>query len=46
MVLDLHAAARADGFDLQLVPGPPRVQRIFELTDTRDELPFVSLPDS
>ena len=42
LALDLHASARKDGFSLELVPGPPQVQRIFEVTGTLDALPFVS----
>jgi anti-sigma B factor antagonist len=42
LALDLHAAARGNGFALELVPGPPHVQRIFEVTGTLDALPFVS----
>ena len=41
LVLDLVVAARDDGFELQLVPGPPHVQRVFEITRTIDKLPFV-----
>jgi anti-anti-sigma regulatory factor len=28
------------GFELSLVPGPPKVQRLFELTALLDVLPF------
>ena len=42
LVLELRAAAAADGFDLELIPGPPDVQRIFELSGTLDVLPFVT----
>ena len=42
LALDLHAAASGDGFELELVPGPPHVQRVFEVTGTLDALPFVS----
>ena len=41
LALDLHAAANGDGLHLELLPSPPHVQRIFELTGTLDELPFV-----
>ena len=40
-LLDCHAAARQDGFTMALVPGPPAVQRVFELTATATVLPFV-----
>ena len=34
--------ARDGTCEFLLVPGPDRVQRIFEITGTRDSLPFVS----
>lgn len=40
-LLECHAASHQDGFTMALVPGPPAVQRLFELTDTRDRLPFI-----
>ena len=46
LVLELHAAARGDGFELHLIPGPPEVQRIFALTGTLDALPFVTSESS
>jgi anti-anti-sigma factor len=36
LLLDLRDDAARDGLDLVLVPGPPAVQRVFELTATRD----------
>jgi anti-sigma B factor antagonist len=36
--------ASRDGFVFELEPGPPQVQRIFELTAVLDELPFRSRP--
>jgi anti-sigma B factor antagonist len=44
LALDLDAAARDDGLRLELLPGPPQVQRIFELTGTLGQLPFIT-PD-
>ena len=38
--LDLARHARADGVELELVPGSELIMRIFELTGTRDVLPF------
>lgn len=32
--------ASKDGFELELEPGPPVVQRIFDLTALRDSLPW------
>ena len=42
LALELHAASRGDGFALKLVPGPPQVQRVFEVTRTLEALPFVT----
>ena len=42
LALELRAAAAEDGFALELIPGPPDVQRIFEVTGTLDVLPFVT----
>ena len=42
LALSLEAAARSDGFDLELIPGPRDVQRVFEITGTVDTLPFVA----
>jgi hypothetical protein len=36
--------ASRDGFVFELEPGPPQVQRLFELTAVIDELPFRSRP--
>jgi anti-anti-sigma factor len=36
--------ASRDGFVFELEPGPPQVQRLFELTSVIDELPFRSRP--
>jgi len=41
-LLDLAARSRADGIALQLVPGPESVMRLFDLTGTREVLPFRS----
>jgi anti-anti-sigma factor len=41
LVLRWDAEARKDGFELSLTPGPPLVQRVFEVTGTLDNLPFV-----
>ena len=39
-MLKLDAESRRDGFSLALVPGPPAVQRVFEITGTAAVLPF------
>jgi anti-anti-sigma factor len=40
LMLELDAHARSDGITLTLVPGPPAVQRVFEITGTEAALPF------
>jgi anti-sigma B factor antagonist len=42
LAFDLHTEAAGDGLRLELVPGSPNVQRIFELTGSHDRLPFVA----
>jgi len=39
-LLESHAAARREGVQLELVPGPEAVQRVFEVAGLLDELPF------
>lgn len=41
LILQLREAAERDGWTLQLVPGPPEVQRVFQLVDLEDRLPFL-----
>jgi anti-anti-sigma factor len=41
---DKRAAARGGGFSI--IPGPPSVQRIFELSGVADRLPFAPADDS
>jgi ABC-type transporter Mla MlaB component len=41
-VLEAHLAQiKAAGFSLQLVAGPPTVQRLFDLTHTTERLSFI-----
>jgi anti-sigma B factor antagonist len=40
LVLRLQARTRRDGVELALVPGSPRVQRIFEICGVLELLPF------
>ena len=40
-ILSAQAASRRDGWVLALVPGPPSVQRVFEITGVKDGLRFV-----
>jgi anti-anti-sigma factor len=41
LALKWHAAARQDGFEIGFAPGPPVVQRLFELTGMTEQVPFV-----
>jgi anti-anti-sigma factor len=34
-------AARQDGFEIRFAPGPPAVQRVFEVTGMTAEVPFI-----
>jgi anti-anti-sigma factor len=43
LIMREDAAARADGRTFALIPGPPAVQRIFEVACVEDRLTF--LPD-
>jgi anti-anti-sigma factor len=40
MVVDIDSAAANDGFEFTIAPGPPTVQRAFELTGLDTRLPF------
>lgn len=42
LLLGWNEEARRDGFEIGIVPGPPTVQRVFELTGATDLLPFES----
>jgi anti-anti-sigma factor len=42
LIIDLDRRARQGEFDLSLVPGPRHVQRVFEVTQLADTLPFRS----
>lgn len=41
MIMREQAAAEADGRTFELIPGPPGVQRIFEVASVLDRLTFV-----
>jgi anti-anti-sigma factor len=45
LVLEEEKRAAQSGRTYSLVPGPPAVQRIFELSGVADRLPFVSPGD-
>jgi stage II sporulation protein AA (anti-sigma F factor antagonist) len=40
-ILERDSKARQDGFSIVLVPGPPAVQRVFDITRTTERLPFI-----
>lgn len=40
-ILDEYGAAKADGGDFTIIPGPPEVQRIFDVTGLVQRLPFL-----
>lgn len=40
VLLRIHARSQRDGWVLKIIPGPPAVQRIFDITCTTDRLPF------
>ena len=42
LILAAHAAARREGATLQIVPGPPAVQRVFQICGVEHELRFVT----
>lgn len=44
LLLKWDADSRADGYSIEVVPGPPAVQRVFELTGTSDMLSFTRRP--
>jgi anti-sigma B factor antagonist len=41
LILEEHAAAEADGGGFAIRPGPPAVQRIFDVTGLEGRLPFL-----
>jgi anti-sigma B factor antagonist len=41
LALKWDADARQDGFEIAFVPGPPAVQRVFELTGMSDRVTFI-----
>jgi anti-sigma B factor antagonist len=41
MILQWDARSRADGFEFSLVAGGPTIQRLFDLTGTRERLNFI-----
>jgi hypothetical protein len=41
LIVEVYMASAADGFELAIVPGPPDVQRAFDVTGLSSRLPFV-----
>jgi len=44
LLLRWDETARRDGTELSLIPGPPEIQRVFEMTRLLDRLTFVDPP--
>jgi anti-sigma B factor antagonist len=44
LILTWDDASRRDGIEFRLIPGPPIVQRLFEITGVAGQLPFVDPP--
>lgn len=40
-ILTAYAASRRDGYGLTMLPGPPQVMRVLQLSGIADRLPFV-----
>ena len=40
-ILRYDAEARQDGYSIALIPGPPAVQRMFQVTETEARLNFI-----
>ena len=40
-IINEHTAATADGRDFSIIPGPPAVQRVFDVTGMETRLPFL-----
>lgn len=45
LVLEQHRRCERDGFELRLVPGPERIQALFELTGLTSRLAWGDPPD-
>ncbi len=46
LIIELDQRARRGEFELSLVPGPRHVQRVFEVTQLADTLPFRPSPEA
>jgi anti-sigma B factor antagonist len=42
LILEADAASREHGWEFDIIGGPARVQRVFELTGSRARLPFLA----
>ena len=45
LIIKWSSEASKDGFEFELEPGPPIVQRIFDLTSVTDQLSFRTPPE-
>jgi anti-sigma B factor antagonist len=41
LAVEAHAASAADGWEFGIIPGPPNVQRTFDIAGLSERLPFV-----
>ena len=46
LVVEQHNRARDLGYSLKLIPGPPPVQRVFQIAGLEPKLPFADAPGS
>jgi anti-anti-sigma factor len=44
-ILAARELCQENGYEFLLVPGPPAVQRLFEITNLLEVLPFAAVPD-
>ena len=45
LILETAAAARRDGFTFGVIPGPPAVQRLFEIAGVSEMVPFLDVEE-
>ena len=41
LALKWHSAAQQDGFEIGFAPGPPAIQRVFEMTGMSEHVLFI-----
>ena len=45
LILETAEAARRDGFTFGVIPGPPAVQRLFEIAGVSEMVPFLDVEE-